>query len=76
MIQVFTAKWCSACNNVKKFLKEQNIEFNEVDIDTDSTAIEFLSTLKLKSIPVTYFNGNYVVGYDPKKILELIKHVD
>jgi glutaredoxin 3 len=74
MLQVFSATWCPACKQVKQFLKQHNIPFEEKDIDTDKTAYDTLSRLQLRSIPVIYLDDdNYVVGADQKKILELAK---
>jgi glutaredoxin len=74
MLKVFSAPWCSACKQVKQFLKKENIPFEEKDIDTDKDAYDTLIRLQLRSIPVVYLDdNNYVVGADQKKILELSK---
>lgn len=74
MLKVYSATWCGACRQVKQFLKQQNIPFEEKDIDTDKDAYDTLMRLQLRSIPVVYLDdNNYVVGADQKKILELAK---
>jgi glutaredoxin len=74
MLKVFSAPWCSACKQVKQFLKQQNILFEEKDIDVDKDAYDTLMRLQLRSIPVIYLDDdNYVVGTDQKKILDLSK---
>lgn len=74
MLKVFSAPWCSACKQVKQFLKQQNIPFEEKDIDADKDAYDTLMRLQLRSIPVVYLDdNNYVVGGDQQKILELAK---
>ena len=76
MLTVFSADWCSACKQVKKFLTQSNIPFTERDIDTDNDARDVLARLQLRSIPVTYLDdANFVVGANPAKILELSKKV-
>lgn len=63
MLKVFSATWCPTCKQVKQFLKQQNIPFEEKDIDTDKEAYDTLMRLQLRSIPVTYLDDeNYVVG--------------
>ena len=74
MLKVFSAQWCSACKQVKQFLNQNNIPFEEKDIDTDKEAYDTLMKLQLRSIPVVYLDdNNYVVGADRQKILELSK---
>lgn len=74
MLKVFSASWCQACKQVKKFLAQNSIEFQEIDIDTDKNAHALLKKLNLSSIPITYLDdNNYVVGMDSVKILELAK---
>lgn len=74
MIQVFSASWCSACKTLKKFLKENNIPFQERDIDSDKDAYDTLNRLQIRSIPVTYLDDeNFVVGANQQSILELVK---
>lgn len=74
MLKVFSAPWCAACKQVKQFLKQQNIPFEEKDIDADKDAYDTLARLELRSIPVVYLDdNNYVVGANPQKILELLK---
>jgi glutaredoxin 3 len=74
MLKVYSASWCSACKQVKQFLKQENIDFEEKDIDNDKEAYDKLIKLNLRSIPVVFDdNDNYVVGADQKKLLELAK---
>lgn len=74
MLKVLSAPWCAACKQVKQFLKQQNIPFEEKNVDTDKDAAAILARLQLRSIPVIYLDdSNYVVGADQKKILELVK---
>jgi len=74
MLKLFSAPWCSACKQVKNFMKQQGIPFEEKDIDADKDAYDVLMRLQLRSIPVIYLDDdNYVVGADQQKILELAK---
>lgn len=74
MLKVFSAPWCSACKQVKNFMNQQGIPFEEKDIDADKDAYDTLVRLQLRSIPVVYLDDdNYVVGANQQKILELAK---
>lgn len=74
MLIVLSAPWCAACKQVKQFLKQNNIPFEEKNIDADKDAADMLTRLQIRSIPVIYLDdNNYVIGADQKKILELAK---
>jgi len=37
-IIMYTTQWCGDCRTAKRFLREKNIAFTEVDIDRDEIA--------------------------------------
>lgn len=37
-ITVYSTQWCGDCRVAKRFLKEKNIAFTEIDIDRDEAA--------------------------------------
>ncbi len=43
-LNVYTTPWCSDCRRFKDVLRKNNIEFNEIDIDADTKAAEYLSS--------------------------------
>ncbi len=74
MLQVFSTSWCGPCKALKIFLKDNNIAFQERDIEQDKEAYAVMDRLQLRSVPVVYFDDdNYVVGLNKNKILELSK---
>ncbi len=64
-IQVYTAKWCSACSELKTFLNEKGLDYKEMDIDVhvDSASLIF-EDLDLSTIPQVFINGNHIGGRD------------
>lgn len=64
-IQVYTAKWCSACSKLKTFLNEKGLDYKEMDIDVhaDSASLIF-EDLDLSTVPQVFINGNHVGGCD------------
>ncbi|MEM3364014.1 MAG: glutaredoxin family protein [Candidatus Micrarchaeia archaeon] len=70
---LYTAPGCPYCVLVKNFLKQNNIKFEEVDISKNPDAAKRVSEKTgVRSVPVTEINGNFVIGYDIKKIKELL----
>lgn len=39
-ITMYSTQWCGDCRNAKRFLKEQGIEYHEIDIDQDEKAAQ------------------------------------
>ncbi len=39
MLKVYSAFWCPHCTKTEKFLKENNIEFKSIDIETSDQSI-------------------------------------
>ena len=74
MIKVYSTPTCTYCFTLKEFLKEKNIEFEEVDVSVDEKAArEMIEKSGQMGVPVIDINGEIVVGFDRKKIDSLLK---
>ncbi|MBU0476694.1 glutathione S-transferase N-terminal domain-containing protein [Patescibacteria group bacterium] len=73
MVKLFVTVACPYCFTLKEFLKEHNIEFEEIDVSRDEKLKEELieKTGKME-VPVIEIDGEVVVGFDKKKINELL----
>lgn len=56
MYLVFTKSGCSACLNVKKLLKENNISFKEIDTDT-SDGWELANSFGVQALGEVYLDS-------------------
>ena len=73
MVKVYTTPACSYCLTLKMFLKERNIEFEEIDLSQDEkTKEEIIQKTGQIGVPVIEINGEYVVGFDKEKIFQLL----
>ncbi len=73
MIKIYSTKNCKYCIQVKEFLKEKDVEFEEKKIDDDQEALQEMRNLTgIMSVPVIEHNGKVVIGFDKEKIEELI----
>jgi len=72
-VQVFTTPLCPFCYTLKEFLKEHNIEFEEIDVSKDEKAKEEMikKTGKME-VPAIEIDRQIVVGFDKKKIVQLL----
>ena len=73
-VKVFSTPICPYCVALKEFLKQNNIEFEEVDVSVDDRAREeVIKKSGQMGVPVVEIDNNIVIGFDRGKILELLK---
>jgi thioredoxin reductase (NADPH) len=62
-ITVYGAPWCPDCKRAKRFLAEQRVAYDWVDIDQDATALEHVEELQKggRTIPTIVFDGSEVL---------------
>jgi glutaredoxin len=61
------------CHKVREFLAQKGVEFQEKDVSKDETALNELEELGYAATPVTLVDGEGVVGFDRRRIEELLK---
>lgn len=73
-ITVYTTNSCPYCVMMKNYLKDQGLPFKEVNVQQDQRAAnKLVATTGHLGVPQTEVNGQWVLGYDPEKIMKLIK---
>ncbi|MFB3092173.1 MAG: glutaredoxin family protein [Dehalococcoidia bacterium] len=60
------------CGRTKEFLSQRGIDFEEKDVIADEAAMEELVKIGVMTSPVTVIDGEVVVGFDQKKLEELL----
>ena len=65
---VYSAVYCPGCHSAKRFLKENNIEFEERDIGQNEEYRKELQELGHSSIPVIIVDGETFVGFNVEKL--------
>jgi len=74
MVRIFTTPACPYCFTLKEFLKEHNIEFEEIDVSKDEKARdEMIKKSGKLEAPVIEIDGQIVTGFDKEKIVKLLK---
>lgn len=73
-IIVYSTPVCPYCVMVKNFLKQNNVSFDEIDLSENKKIKEelFEKTGQMV-VPITKIGEELVVGYNLKKIKELLK---
>ena len=66
MIKLYTKTQCQHCGSAKQFLQTKNINFQEINVDTNPAAREFLVSQGHRSVPQFYVANRLLVagGWD------------
>ena len=73
-VRLFTSPGCPYCFTLKEFLKQNGIEFEDIDVSKDENALkEMIEKSGQMGVPVVDIDGQIVVGFDKEKISELLK---
>lgn len=68
-VMIYSTPTCPFCIMAKKFLKENNIDFEDFDVSIDRTkAQEMIQKSGQMGVPVLDIEGEIVVGFDREKI--------
>lgn len=74
-ITVYTTTQCPFCHMLKGFLAQNNISFQEVNVERDPIAMQrVVNKTGQMGVPQTEINGKWVIGFDPESIMEAMKH--
>lgn len=72
-VKVYSTPTCPYCVRVKAYLKQKNIDFQNIDVSGDETAIdEMVKLTGQMGVPVVVVDGKSVVGFDKSKIDSLL----
>lgn len=61
------------CHRVQEFLAQKGVSFEERDITKDEKYVDELDEMGYASTPVTIIDGETVLGFDRKRLEELLK---
>ena len=74
MVKVYSFEGCPWCVKVKRYLESRGVEYEVRDVElSEEAAAELEKISGGDMVPVTTVDGvNYVLGFDKKKIDELL----
>jgi len=74
MVKVYSTPTCPYCVTLKNFLKEHNIQFEDIDVSQNELAQkEMIEKSGQYGVPVVDIDGQIIVGFDQDKIKKLLK---
>ncbi|MFC3153568.1 glutaredoxin family protein [Litoribrevibacter euphylliae] len=62
---IFTQAFCPACIHAKQYMEEQNIDYIELDIETNPKALEVFKQINGRGTPLFVINKKMAYGFDP-----------
>ena len=72
-ITIYTLSWCPHCSALKEYLKNKKYEFENIDVEeNEDIAEEIIEKTGQSSFPIIDINGNILIGFDSKKIEEIL----
>lgn len=68
-VKVYSTTRCPWCHTVKDFLTKNNIEFEDINVETDKAAAqEMINKSGQSGVPVLDIEGTIIVGYNEPAI--------
>ena len=68
-VTVYSTPTCPYCKMAKEYLKENKVEFTNIDVSTDAKkAQEMIEKSGQMGVPVIDIEGEIIVGFDRSKI--------
>ena len=78
-LDFYTTDWCGDCIRSKALLKKLNIVFNEINVDTNLEASEYIKSLQVnqRRIPTIVFDdGSFLVEPSDIDLENKLKELD
>ncbi len=73
-VKVYSTSTCPWCHKVKEWLKENKIEFADINVEDDEKAKnEMIEKSGQMGVPVIDIDGTVIVGFDVEKMKSALK---
>jgi glutaredoxin-like YruB-family protein len=74
-VKIFTTPSCTYCNQAKDFFKENNVDFEAIDVTQDEAAAkEMVEKSGQRGVPVILVEGHKkpIIGFDRDELEEAL----
>lgn len=73
-VVIYTTPTCTWCQRAKEFFAEHDIAYTEYNVQEDrEKAEEMIEKSEQRGVPVIDVDGEIVVGFNKKKLAELLQ---
>ncbi|UUZ84083.1 glutaredoxin family protein [Paenibacillus sp. P26] len=69
---VYSSTHCTYCGQLKKYLQDQGVPYEERNIDTNEQYENELRALGMSSVPVTVIGETTILGLNPTRIKKVL----
>jgi glutaredoxin-like YruB-family protein len=74
MVKIYSTPTCVYCKTLKKYFKNNGIEFEEIDVSKDEKQLQkMIKDSGQMGVPVVDIDGEIITGFDKEKIDKLLK---
>ena len=74
IVKVYSTTWCVYCKMAKDFLKENNIKFEDINVqENPEAAAEMIEKTGQTGVPVIEIDGKIVIGFNIEEIKKVLK---
>lgn len=68
-VKVYSTTWCGFCHQLKDWLKEKGVEFDDINIEEDQDKAKYVvEKTGQMGVPVTEIGDEFIIGFDRAKI--------
>lgn len=72
-VKVYSTPSCPYCVTLKEYLKDNNVEFEGVDVSQDKVQLDdMIKKSGQMGVPVIDIDGEIIIGFDKIKIADLL----
>lgn len=71
-VRIYTLPGCSYCRQVKEFLSDRGISYEEINLENDAVGQAFMDSRGYTALPVTVIGSHEISGFRLDKIRELL----
>ncbi len=72
-VVLYTTEWCGYCKQIRRFLDQKGIPYQQFDIEKDAQARKAYEALGGGGIPFVDVNGTLIRDYRPEQIMAALK---
>jgi glutaredoxin-like YruB-family protein len=73
-IKVYSTPTCPYCHLAKEFLKEMNVDFEDIDVSqNEEAAQEMIEKSGQMGVPVIDIDGEIIIGFNRAEIERILK---
>ena len=68
-VKVYGTPTCPYCVRVKQYLKENNVQYEDIDVSRDQDKVkEMMEKTGQMGVPVVDIEGEIIIGFDKDRI--------